>query len=455
VRLGPGVGRVAADRLLAPAAWASLPTLVVGWAVFAQVVSFRGLVTWVVLGSLGVWLLVGALLSAGRVWRAMAIGMPATVLLALAADRLGGATSGPLARSTLLVVGLVVAAQLLAFSRVPALSLLPMLAMLACGLALGAAGSAFAWIGAWVVAAACSLLILGPYGSNMLAARERLRSLATLIALVGVAAVLVASIASALLGRPWMVAGVEANWQGPPAVVATADNPPVVEAAPAMADAPPLADLAAEASPVIAPSAATAAIVPAATRTVAPPPPALPSWVLWFALAVAVLGLWLVLMAGLLLAWFVGRRLVAWGRWRLLRLRLSSGTPEARVIGAWTWMRLRMAWLGTPLPAWVSPDTAAEWSGSWGNPDLVALADLTAALAFNPAGRSSTSQGAQAWRLARLALRAAQSGTLRDRIARAGVGPPVNPLTSLASGLDERSTVVQSLRPVAPAVAGI
>lgn len=409
--------------LLASPAWAPVPMLVVGWAVFAQVVSFRGLLAWVMLGSALTWLVVGALLTAHRRLLGMAVGMLGTTLLALAADRVGGSTSGPLARSTLIAAGLVVAALLLAFTRVPALSLLPMLGMLGCGLALGAAGSAVAWIGAWVVAAACSLVILGPYGSALLAERDRLRTLAGLVAGVGIAAVMVAVVASVMLGQPWMVAGVEANWQAPPALVAQSEPdvplPPPASASTSSSASTSPSGLRSE----TAPAAPTSVIVPASNRSVAPPPAAPPPWLLWAALVVAVLALWSLLLGLLLLAWFLGRRLVATARWGWLRVQLGSGSPEARVIGAWTWTRLRLARNGQPLPAWAAPDAAIRWASASGNPDLAALANLTAGVAFNPAGRASEVDACRAWQRARSALRRADSATLRHRIARAALPP--------------------------------
>jgi hypothetical protein len=278
-----------------------LPPLVVSWAVFAQVVSFRGPLLWVVVGSAITWVVVGALLSAHRVVPAMLAGMSGTLLLAGAADWAGGTTSGPLARSTLLAAGLVVAALILAFSPVPHLSLAPMLALLCAALALGAAGSAMVWIGAWVIAAACSLVILGPEGPR-------------------------------LLGRPWMVAGVGGNW-APPRIVA---------AAPAVAMPPPVP---APESVAVAPSAVPptsgavnagdidVTIAPASVRTVAPPQPGPSSWVIWLVLGICMVALCLLLLAALLLAWSLGRRALAWAHWKLLGRRVSSGPPEARVIG--------------------------------------------------------------------------------------------------------------------------
>jgi len=127
------------------------------------------------------------------------------------------------------------------------------------------------------------------------------------------------------------------------------------------------------------------------------------------------------LLLGLLL--LAGGRLVATARWGWLRVQLGSGSPEARVIGAWTWTRLRLARNGQPLPAWVAPDAAIRWASASGNPDLAALASLTAGVAFNPAGRATEADACQAWRLTRSALRRADSATLRHRIMRAALPP--------------------------------
>jgi len=387
-----GTSRV---RTLDVRAWAPLPTLLVCCAVLAEVVSLRGLLLGVVAGSVGLWAVVGALLTAGHRWIGWLVGFVGTGVVALAADRLGGSTSGPLARSSLLACGLVVAALLLARTAWPMLLLLPMLGLLGSAVALGSGKDALLWCGTWSVAAGMTLVMLGPYGSVLLSHRQRLIPLLTALLCVGLGATAAGVAATAVLGQPWQMrhtdGGVDLR---------------ALPAAPVALLLAPLADTSRPLPP------------PADTGTTAPPPSPPPS-------------MWRVLLAGLLwalvlwlLVWALltaGRFLVRWGAARALwlgeRRRLRQGSNRARVIGAWTWARLRLARAGVPPPRWTAPDVAVEWASRAGNDDLSTLAALTSEVAFNSVG-DPTEQGARdAWRLADRVSRDAPRGPLRHRIS--------------------------------------
>ena len=88
--------------------------------------------------------------------------------------------------------------------------------------------------------------------------------------------------------------------------------------------------------------------------------------------------------------------LVAWWRGRLRR-RLETGSPDERVIGAWTYVRARRRRLGQPLadtasPAGFAADPATE-------PKLAGLARLGEAAMYAPE-QVSDDDARRAWVLA-------------------------------------------------------
>ena len=362
------------------ARWAPLPTLAVGWACFAQVLSFRGVAIWVAGGSLLVLLVMRLILGAGRVVLGLLSGVALTLVFAFLADTYGGTTSGPLARATLLACGLTAASVAFSFTRYRLLLLVPTFALLGSALGLGAAGRSGVWVGLWVVAAAVTAAMLGPYRERDLAARARLVPFALLIACSGLVAIVSLVIASPMLVAPWTIPG--GGGGATPSAVALPPvallPPEVLAAPPPIVTAPPVSQ-----PPIVSP---------------APPPPeasasiisTIIQWVLLILLA-------LLLLLLLLLAWLLVRRLSSWIRWRALRWRLSRGTPEQRVVGAWTWIRLRLAMRGDPLPDSASPDVAVEWALARGDSSLATVARLTARVAFNPQGTISMPDSALAW----------------------------------------------------------
>ena len=362
------------------ARWAPLPTLAVGWACFAQVLSFRGVAIWLAGGSLLVLMVMRLILGAGRVVLGLLSGVALTLVFAFLADTYGGTTSGPLARATLLACGLTAASVAFSFTRYRLLLLVPTFALLGSALGLGAAGRSGVWVGLWVVAAAVTAAMLGPYRDRDLAARGRRFPFALLIACSGLVAIVSLVIASPMLVAPWTIPG--GGGGATPSAVAlppVALLPPEVLAAPPPIVAAPPVSQPPIVSPAPPPTEASASIISTIIQ-----------WVLLILLA-------LLLLLLLLLAWLLVRRLSSWIRWRALRWRLSRGTPEQRVVGAWTWIRLRLAMRGDPLPNSASPDVAVEWALAHGDSSLATVARLTARVAFNPQGTISMPDSALAW----------------------------------------------------------
>ena len=355
-----------------PAArWAPLPTLAVGWAGLAHVLSFRGLALWVVLGSLAVLITMRALLAAGRRLLGLLDGAVLTILLALLANLVGGDDAGPLARATLLACGLTAAATALAFTRFPMLLVIPALAMLGSALALGAAGQAGVWVGLWVVAAAATAAMLGPYARRDLAATARLVPLAAMVGGCGLVSVAVLAAVSPLLGTPRTIPGTPG--------LLDRGEPPAIPAVHVPGISLP---------PVAAPQSVRSVL----DALSAPAWPAILGWLL-----VALLGVALVLLLRRILS-----AVVTALRWSTLRRRLRRGTAEQRVVGAWTYLRLRRESRGDGLPASASPDVAASRADQEGDQSLARIARLAAEAAFNPNAQVSDQDADAAWQLVRV-----------------------------------------------------
>lgn len=398
-------------RMLAPAAWAPLPPLVVTWAALTSVLSFRGLAVWTGLGGLAVWWLVAVLRSQGRVLLAVLAVVVAPVLVAGLAETVGGNTSGPLTRATFLVTGLVAVSTLLTFTAWLLLSLVPSVALLGAVLGLGAADFAGVWVGAWVVALGANLLILGPYRAHDLRDRGRLRPVAVMLLSAGVVGVLALVLAALLVNAPWTIPGSGAV--AVPVGGAATPRPALPSSSPSSATASAIRS--ATPSPV-EPSTADAVVpasAPAVTDSTTPteaddPLATVFSWL-------GVIALVLLVLLVLVLLWHLAHRGVAWFRWWRRRRQLRRGGPEARVVGAWTWARLQRMRGGDPLPTWASPDVAERWAATTGDPSLARLARITARVAFNPDANVTMADAGHAWEDADTVARRARGTGWRQR----------------------------------------
>jgi len=107
----------------------------------------------------------------------------------------------------------------------------------------------------------------------------------------------------------------------------------------------------------------------------------------WTPLLMAGLVVLLLIMWPLLVAWWRGR----------LRRRLETGSPDERVIGAWTYVRARCRRLGQPLADTASPAGFAADPGT--EPKLADLARLGEAAMYAPE-QVSDDDARRAWTLA-------------------------------------------------------
>lgn len=358
-----------------------LPLIAASSALFGTVVSFRGLAVWVIVPALVCAASVGIVATGRSRWIALAIALALGPGVATLAEFLGGTGSGPITRSSLIAVSLSCMAALIACTSRPGMSLLPCSAMAVGALGLGGAGQLGMWVGVWVVLAGATLIALGPYPADELRHPRRLRAIALMLVLAGVASVGGTVLASALLRAPWTIPG---TFEPSPSM-----------AAPTSPDATLPGDQS---------SSATAST-----------PDAEPVTLSWWLLAIAVV--LLLMLAALVIA--VLRRTVVWVRWRYLRRSLRRGSPRDQLIGAWTWCRLRLAYRGAPLPAWASPDTVGP---SYPHPGVFALAQQVAPAAFDVRADPGPQVVQEAWNLA-VAIDRASAGAWRNRWAAARHGP--------------------------------
>lgn len=406
-----------------PGALALLPTLLVSWGVFTQIVSFRGLVIWLVLGSMICLFVINSFLRAGR--KLVAIGTAAVlpIVLAFVADTVGGNTSGPLARSTLIFCGLVSVATVFTYTREPRWALVPMLGLFVCGLALGATGSVVPAVGVWVVAAGASLLVLGPYRRKDLSDRERFRPIVLVFLGSGIISLLGAWAFSFILGKPWVIPASNTvalpinngsgDPGGSPILIDGESISSPIGAGPGVETTAPMQ--------VIAAQAGVDSVV------------------------VVIVVLLLSIMIALLIVglfWLIGavmRRLWVWLGWRWVRHKLRTGTARARVLGAWEWTRLRFARSNQPLPVYLSPDTAVVWATKVGDPSLADLAAVVAPVAFDTNLVVQMPRSAQAWDRSNLVDRQHRRTTLRDRWVRSA-----RSVRKVKLGLEAQSPVAQT-----------
>lgn len=260
---------------------------------------------------------------------------------------LSGTTQGPAARSSAFA-GLFSGLAVLALgTSMPALFLLPVSLVL--GGALGLGAGAEVWPVALMVAVAAV-----PALASVERERRRWTAAPRTAGLLGLGLLV------ALLGG-----GVALVLQPPrtPLVLFPGQTDPAVNAR-----LPELAQIL-DPGPTIRPGAApsgrpsrrpsTAGSLPSVLATPQPSRPAEPRSLtptsrLLVALQLAPALLLVLLAAVLLRVVFVG---VAWRR---LRRHLDDGTPAQRVVGAWTWLSLRLPRSGVTLPPSWSPDIAAD-----------------------------------------------------------------------------------------------
>ena len=390
-----------------PSAWALWPTVAVSWIAFAQVLSFQGLAVWVIGGSLLTALVVLPLALAGRRLFALVAVFMMTLLVPVLAEWLGGNTAGPVTRSSVMACAVVGAMSVVLSTRYPLAILPASLLLLGGALGLGATGQVLWLVGMWAVAGAVTVAMLGPFRQRHLRDRRRLVPFALLLGGVGLVAVVAVIVAAPLLRDPWTIPG--------SGLVAVPETSGLVPSA--TPSASPSSEPSPDSSPSSEPTPSASSSPPPSIAATPPPADAVEveaesvssvlSWLGWAVLLLLLL-LLLILLALLL------RRLWAWWLWSRLRRSLSTGTPEQRAVGAWTWLRMRRARVDRPLPVSVSPDVAVPWAAAAGEPDVLTVASVASSVAFNPAGSVTAAESDRAWTAARAGGRM-PSGSLRAR----------------------------------------
>lgn len=393
-----------------PSAWSLWPTLGASWIAFAHALSFQGLAIWVITGCLLTALVVLPLAFAGRRLLAVVAMLGMTFVVPLLAETLGGNTSGPITRASMMAAATTGAMALILTTRNSMAVLLPSLLLLGGALGLGAAGRALWVVGLWSVAAVVTIAMMGPYRQAHLRDRRRLVPFAMVLLLVGLVAVAAVAIIAPVLGKPWTIPG-SAEVAVP---VATAEAVPSPSPSPSGAPSPSTSPY-----PSSTPSSSPSDSTPPSAEATPPPPDReaveieaeetspVVSLLLWGLLILLIMLLLLLLALLLWRAW-------VWLLWRRLRARLSSGTPEERAVGAWTWLRLRRARVDHPLPVSASPDVAVSWASAAGEPDVVVVALVASDVAFNPGGSVSEQGADRAWRAANAGGRTPRA-SLRSR----------------------------------------
>jgi len=384
-----------------PSAWALWPTLALTWVAFAHVVSFQGLTIWVIGGSLLTALVVLPLAFAQQRLLAIAAMIGMTILVPALAESLGGESAGPITRASIMSAGVTGAMAIIVAGRY-AKFIVPVSLVLLCGaLGLGAAGQVLWLAGIWVIAAALTLSMLGPYRQEHLRERRRLVSFAAMLTAIGFLALVSLVVIAPFLTSPWTIPGSSIETQTPLAPVTETSVEPL----------PVTPDIESSAEQVQQPIASGEPQV--ITEQII-------QWILWLLLLLLLLILIFIVLALL-------RRAFIALRWMLLRHRLKRGTPAAQVIGAWTWVRLKRARYDQPIPVWVSPDVAVDWARKEGDTELARIATITAYVAFSSDPQVTPSESAFAWKSA-LSAGKAPRGSLRRRWLWLARGPRVSKL---------------------------
>lgn len=343
------------------------PLLLVNWIAFAPLLSGHGLIIWVIGGSLfSAWASFTLWGAHRRMWSLLAV-LVLTALIPLLADSLGGQSAGPIARASFMAVGTSGAMAILVQTRYPASAIVASLLLIAGALGLGSAEQGV-WITLlWALSVMVSLALLGPYAPSFLSGRARIVHLGLAIALILGLVVGIQLATSLLITDPWTAGGVAAPRQDPTAIVA----------------------------------AFIAALGNAFTAANAG------HLLMW---AAGILALLLLASAFVLI---VARCLVTYAWWRL-RIKLKAGSTRQQVVGAWTWLRMQSLCNDRPLPLYVSPDVAHEWSRVVGSLEVLIVAEAVAPVAYGGDCKVRPETAKGAWQAARL-TELSPSGSLAKR----------------------------------------
>ena len=386
-------------QALPRSAWSLAPLLIVNWIAFANVLSSSGVLLWVIIPSL---IGVQVMLIMVRAERRILAGVVLFGLTALAvglSDVIGGTTSGPITRSTLMMTTCAGLMVLLWRTGIPASAAVVSLGALAGALGLGAAHRIVWSVGLWVVALAVYLAAVGPLRADDLRGIGRLQSFVLMLLTAGLLASLAGNALQTVMRDPWTIpgftllgaqteVGAQAQAGKPPNSVA--DGLAKVAGAGFDEAAEKQAKPRAEADPV-GPSAEL--VEPDAVDRA----DQAGSRFGWFTTVLRIVGFLLYCLL-LILAVALADVYLAWV---MLRRSLRKGTPAQQVRGAWLWLRLQWARYGHFEHAHRTPDRIARDVDKSDEVLLRDLAELATHAIYAHAPDIDSVQARKAWSLAR------------------------------------------------------
>jgi hypothetical protein len=418
-------------QVLPRSGWSLLLLFVANWIAFANVVSLSGHLLWVIIPSVLAAQAMVIMIRADRRMLAAPVLLLLTVLAAGLSELIGGSTSGPITRSTLMMTTCAGLMVLMWRTSVPSSAALVSLAALAGALGLGAADRIVWSVGMWVVCVCAYLAAVGPLRHSDLADPGRLKSLVAVLLTAGVVASVAGNALYRVLDHPWTIGSV-----GPQALGGVADtgssavtsnrgesgDAGTVRGSASDLSRPgkPPRDAGVRGTPrsvtdseegMNTPKEAVTASGSGTANQAMPPR----SWIEILGLAaLALLGV-LILAVALWVAWVQMK-------WLLLRARLRGGTPAEQVAGAWHWLRLR--WAQSSYFDYVNrtPDRIAFLAASQRDPVLEDLARAATEALYARQPELDVKDAAEAWQNARI-LRARAAGGLPAR-ARASLITP-------------------------------
>jgi hypothetical protein len=386
-------------QALPRSAWSLAPLLIVNWIAFANVLSASGVLLWVIIPSLiGVQMMLIMIRAERRILAGVALFGLSALAVGLS-DVIGGTTSGPITRSTLMMTTCAGLMVLLWRTGVPASAAVVSLGALAGALGLGAADRIVWWVGLWVVAVAVYLAAVGPLRTDDLRGRSRLQGFALMLLTAGLLASLAGNALQTVMRDAWTITGgtvVGAQTNSGAPVRAGQQPDAVEEILVTVAGAEP--DVAAQEEPGTR----------ADSRPVEPTAqPVEPDAVEGTAEAESRRGSFktVLLMAAFLLYCLLLLLAIALAdvhlAWVMLRRSLRKGTPAQQVRGAWLWLRLQWARSGYVEHAHRTPDSIARHVDTSDDVLLRDLAELATHAIYAHAPDIDAAQARQAWSMAR------------------------------------------------------
>lgn len=296
---------------------------------------------------------------------------------------LSGADYGPAARSSFLSASGSGAVIVLAASAAPALMLLPVAAMIAGALALGAAQEVRGPSAATAVMALVALAVVE---------RRRRSPVGLQLDVLGVAVPLLISVVLGVLLINVQNVRFDKEPYLPFPDSVRAEIRPFSQPSPTPSPTP---------RPTVNPTPSASP-----SQTAAEPPAARPRPTNQLLLNVL---LFLLVLLSPLLVWLLARgRSIA--SWRRAGQRLQQGSGKQVVTGAWVWAAARRASLGDGFDRWESPDVLLASGVLAADQRLTELATLVSRAAFSSA-HTSDEQGREAWATAASAWQDARAAS--------------------------------------------